>query len=173
MTQSISEQELEFTFEDPVLLVRFDDDATHGMSHVMKRVDFIVRFATVTFLIEVKDPDCQSVPAAVVAKQRASFRHKMRTGALYRRELLPKLRDTLVYLALSNRAPENRIKYIIVLGMAALTPATLLTAQEHLKRLCYLPGPFKADWPSEFEVIVVNLATWNSRLAPHSVMRVP
>ena len=173
MPTEIDEKDLIFTFDDGFTPIRFDDDRTHGLSHVMKKIDFIVQSQLQTWLIEVKDPDNTKIPAAHVATNQASFRKKMRSGTLYSRELAPKLKDTLVYLALAHRVPTNEIRYLVFLGVAKLDAAMLLTAQDRLKKLCFLPGPFQKPWVSGFNVMVFNMESWNRNLAPHSVRRKP
>jgi hypothetical protein len=155
MQTEISEKDLTFSFHDAVSVERFDDDGTHGMGHVMKRVDFVVIFLDKTWLIEVKDPENRNIPSHRVRAERESFRKKMRSETLYRRELAPKLKDTLIYLALAHRSPTNDIIYVSVLSVTRLDAAMLLTAQNKLKQLCYLPGPFKGPWASNFDVLVV------------------
>ncbi len=173
MPTEIDEEDLVFSFENPFVPVRFDDETTHGMSRVMKRVDFLVTSPQQTWLIEVKDPENRNIPTPLVASKRASFRKKMHSGTLYSRELAPKLKDTLLYLTLAHRAPTNEIRYLVFIGLARLDATMLLTAQDKLKRLCFLPGPFQRDWASKFDVVVLNLASWNRNLAPHSVRRKP
>jgi len=174
MPTDIDEGDLIFTFDNGFVPTRFDDDKTHGMGHVqMKKVDFIVHSPAQTWLIEVKDPENSKIPTVHAAANRESFRKKMRSGTLYSRELAPKFKDSLVYLALAHRAPTNEIRYVVFLGVARLDAAMLLTAQDKLKRLCFLPGPFQAPWASKFGVVVLNIAAWNRNLAPHSVRRKP
>jgi hypothetical protein len=173
MPTEIDEADLVFTFAPPFLPVRFDDNATHGINHDMKRVDFLIYSPLQTWLVEVKDPEDSTIPAYRAAAARDNFRRKMRSGTLYSRELAPKLKDTLVYLSLAHRAPTNEIRYIVFIGLARLDAAMLVTAQDKLKRLCFLPGPFRADWASKFDVVVLNMAAWNRNLAPHSVRRKP
>ena len=166
--------DLIFSFEPPFVPDLFDDDKTHGMGHVaMKRVDFIATSPDETWLIEVKDPENRIIPPTQTVAQRASFRKKMKSGTLYSRELAPKFKDTLIYLALANRAPAREIRYIVFIGLAKLGAAMLLTAQNRLRQLCFLPGPFQGNWASNFDVIVLNMAAWNRKLAPHSVRRKP
>lgn len=162
--------DLIFSFHDPLAVQKFDDPTTHGMGQ-MKRVDFIVAFDRQTWLIEAKDPENRRIPPLRTAAERASFRRKMHSGTLFRNELAPKLRETLVYLALSHRTPTNDILYIAFLQIARLDAAMLLTAQNKLRRLCYLPGPFGGNWASKFDVLVLNMDAWNTKLAPHSVRR--
>jgi hypothetical protein len=172
MPIDIAESDLTFSFDNAVVVDRFDD-ARHGMTHVMKCVDFIVQFPNETWLIEVKDPESGQIAAGRTHVARESFRRKMRSGTLYTRELGPKLRDTLVYLCLSRRSPTNRIVYVVFIGLARLNSAMLLTARNNLKRRCYLPGPHGQAWPSNFDVVVANVAAWNASFHPHSVRRGP
>jgi hypothetical protein len=47
---------------------KFDDGATHGLSHCMKAVDFIVELSDQILFVEVKDPpDPASLPPHVKA----------------------------------------------------------------------------------------------------------
>ena len=175
-TQTVPEEDLELTFDTPIPVEHFDKDPAHGMSHAMKRVDYIVTHQTGdTWLIEIKDPENRRIEAkagaAEAQRQGAAFAHKVDTGELFRDELFPKLRDTLVYLALANRAPQDRITYVVLIGIQALTGAELDAMQNTLTRLCYLPGPNKRPWPSEVRVVVCNVDAWNRLLAPHSVRR--
>jgi hypothetical protein len=176
MPVEIDERDLIFSFDSPLKVERFDDERTHGMGHLqasMKRVDFIVTFPQQTWLIEVKDPENRTIPPHRAAAQRQRFRRRMYRGSLYSRELAPKLKDTLVYLTLAQRAPANEIRYVVLLGLARLDAAMLLTAQDKLRRLCFLPGPFQRDWPSRFAVMVFDIESWNRNLTPHSVRRRP
>jgi len=171
MPAEINERDLTFTFRDALSVERFDDDTTHGMGHRMKRVDFVVAFPNETWLIEVKDPENRIIPAHLKQAQLDAFRKKMHSETLYGRELAPKLRDTLVYLSLAHRSPINKITFICVISIATLDAAMLLTALNKLERSCYLPGPFKRPWASNFSVLVLNMDAWNEKLHPHSVRR--
>ncbi len=77
MRREIAEGDLVFSFEDPFLPVRFDDDATHGMYDRMKKVDFIVASPQYTWLIEVKDPENRTIPTVRAAAQRHAFRNRL------------------------------------------------------------------------------------------------
>lgn len=169
-----TEGDLIFSFDEDAQIERFDDDKTHGMNHYqkgMKRVDFVVTFPTVTWLIEVKDPENSNIPTAHKSNQKASFRNKMRSETLYRLELAPKLKDSLVYLVLANRAPEKSIKYICIIGIEKLDSAMLANMQDRMRKLCFLPGPHSRDWTSKFDVIVVNLSEWNQKITGSTVRR--
>ena len=171
MLEECAEGDLVFSFDNPHSVVRFDDDNTHGMAHAMKRIDFIVTFAHRTWLIEVKDPESRNIPPHRTTAELENFRKKLDSETLYALELAPKLKDTLVYLALDHQAPRNDISYIAFVQVSSLDAAMLLTAQNKLKKLCYLPGPKGKGWSSKFNVIVLNMDAWNSKLAPHSVRR--
>ncbi len=70
-------------------------------------------------------------------------------------------------------APVRTFDQSVYIGLTRLDAAMLVTAQDRLKRFCFLPGPFRADWPSKFEVVVLNMDAWYRNLAPHSVRRKP
>ena len=174
MTHEIEEGDLIFTFEGAVKVEKFDDDRTHGMNHLeagMKRVDFIVTFPTKTWLIEVKDPENTHIPIAHKKRQKASFRIKMRSETLYRRELAPKLKDSILYLALANRAPQSKFTYLCLIGIEKLDSAMLQAMEEKMRKLCCLPGPHRQEWASKFDVQVFNLTTWNEHIPGSTVRR--
>jgi len=173
MQSDIREGELVFSFQDARSLDKFDDVNTHGMAHAMKAVDFLAAFGPSTWLMEVKDPEDSGIPPEHANKERVRFLSELQSKKLVNDVLAPKLRDTLVYLALAHRAPTNRILYIAVIAVAELDSALLLAATEALKAKCYLPGPFKQLWASNFDVVVVNLESFNRAFEPHSVTRQP
>ncbi len=174
MPQEIEEGDLIFTFEGEAQVERFDEEQTHGMNHYalgMKRVDFVITFPNVTWLIEVKDPENTNIPITHKSRQKADFREKMRSGTLYRNELAPKLKDSLIYLTLANRAPWSKIKYLCCIGLHDLDSAMLLNMQDRMRKLCFYPGPHRKGWASEFDVIVANLSTWNEQIRKSTVRR--
>ena len=174
MPQEIEEGDLIFTFEGDARVEKFDEEQTHGMNHYergMKRVDFVVTFPNVTWFIEVKDPENTNIPLAHKSIQKAAFRKKMRSGTLYRNELAPKFKDSLIYLTLANRAPLAKIKYLCCIGLEKLDSAMLLNMQDRMRKLCFLPGPHRKEWVSNFDVVVFNLSSWNRLLERSSVRR--
>ena len=54
---TLREGNLQITFPQGAKVRRFDDRASHGLSHCMKAVDFIVEEVNRTSFIELKDPD--------------------------------------------------------------------------------------------------------------------
>ena len=56
------EKDLEFDFTQALSVKKFDDDKSHGLSHCMKAVDFIVETEKATLFIEVKDPQNPKYP---------------------------------------------------------------------------------------------------------------
>ena len=170
MANEISEGNLILSFEGALSVERFDG-ASHGMSHVMKAVDFVVTFPSETWLVEVKDFNNPDIPPEHKAARATADYEKVRTEALYRDELAPKLRDTLIYLALANCAPANVIKYIVLIETPNFDSRMFQTGQDRLRTLCYLPGPRPHGWASSFDIVVANFDQWNKRMHPHSIRR--
>jgi len=53
----LTEGDLSFTFNGALSAIQFDDGSTHGLTHCMKAVDFVVEFQDYYLFVEVKDPD--------------------------------------------------------------------------------------------------------------------
>lgn len=51
----LKEGDLEFNFQDSINAIKFDG-SSHGLSHCMKAVDFIVEYKDYYAFIEIKDP---------------------------------------------------------------------------------------------------------------------
>jgi hypothetical protein len=155
------EYDLEFDFSDAMKAIRFDDDATHTSS-TMKRVDFITEYADRYIFLEVKDPDN---PAA--AKPEA-FRQKLLGGNLIP-NLAGKYRDSLWFHTLCGKA-EKPIHFVVLLSMATLDPALLLSKQDELHRC--LPMNH-TDWSRPFAraCVILNLEQYKRRFGTHAVRR--
>jgi hypothetical protein len=168
----LEEGDLIFSFDAPAPAIRFDNQATHGIGHGMKRVDFIVEEANNTLLIEVKDPENRRIPPGRATIVRQKFRRSLRSGSFFRSQIVPKLKDTLTYLALSHRAPVGDITYVVVVALSRPSDAALRqTGLEILKKLCHMPGPHGRPWASNFNVVLLDIAAFNRHLYPHNVRR--
>lgn len=141
---------------------KFDDEATHGLSHCMKAVDFIVEQEDRILFIEFKDADH---PAAD-PNCRKKFREKVLSGRLDS-DLKTKYRDSFLYMWASGRA-EKPIYYLVLIGAESLSEADLLTRSDALKRLLPLHGPGEKPWAKPFVAgcAVMNIHSWNKAL-PH------
>ena len=88
----LTEGDLQFDFSAATSARRFDD-ASHGLSHCMKAVDFVVELDDRILFVEVKDPQNPNAQPA----QAQQFAAKLRSGELTRGQLTPKCRDIYLY----------------------------------------------------------------------------
>jgi hypothetical protein len=165
---TLVERDLEITLPAGVHGRKLDDPATHGLSHCMKAVDFVVELADRIYFIELKDPDN---PAAR-SEAKAEFAKRLRSGTLDG-ELQRKYRDTYLYEWASGRA-DKPIYYIVLLALTALGAPDLLARTESLKKQLPLSGPGGKAWPRAFVsgCAVMNIAAWNKRLGSMPVRRI-
>ena len=59
----LTEDNLQITFPDDANVMKFDDDKSHGLSHCMKAVDFIVELEDRVSFIEIKDFEHPRAPS--------------------------------------------------------------------------------------------------------------
>ncbi len=85
------EKDLYFDFSQAESVFSLDNHGRgHGMSKIMKAVDFVVEWQDEFWLIEVKDPEDSSIPLEHQDKQRADFFKKIQSKSLIYAELFPK-----------------------------------------------------------------------------------
>ncbi|MBI5136822.1 MAG: hypothetical protein HZA24_05730 [Nitrospirae bacterium] len=164
----LSDGDLQITLPDGVAGRKFDDDASHGLSHCMKRVDFIVDLIDKILFVEFKDPDN---PAAR-PKDRRCFMEKFGSGTLDN-ELKKKYRDSFLYEWASGRASKP-IYYLVLIGASALSAAELLARTDALKRQIPVVGPGNRSWVKPFIAgcAVMNIDAWNRELPHYPVSRI-
>ena len=157
----LSEDDLEFDFSLAIEAICFDDDALHKQS-TMKRVDFIAEFADRFVFFEIKDPDNP------VAANPGAFKQKLLSGNLIP-DLAGKYRDSLWFRTLSGKA-DKPTHYIVLLSMASLEPALLLTKQDELQRSLPIKHP---DWsaPCAQACVILNLDQYKKQFGEDSVRR--
>lgn len=157
------EGDLEFDFGTAIQETRFDDDAVHGTSSTMKRVDFIVEHQDRFMFVEVKDPDNP------MASNVPGFRQKLSSGKLIT-SLAGKYRDSLLFHKLAERDTKP-IDYIVLLSMSSLDPALLLNKQDELQRS--LPHSH-GDWsePCARACVILNLEQYKRQFGADSVRRI-
>ena len=142
------------------------DGASHGLSHCMKAVDFVVELADRYLFIEVKDPQH---PRATI-RSRSDFVASMRSGRLDE-ELKYKYRDSFLYEWAMGRV-RKPIEYRVLIGLDTLDAAQLLTRTESLGRNLPRRGPNDQPWPRSIvdKCNVFNLDSWD-RAFPHHPAR--
>lgn len=162
------ERDLKVTLPIGVAARKFDD-ATHGLSHCMSAVDFIVELDDRTLFVEFKDPDN---PKAVEKNNSAETIDKFLSGKLDA-DLYYKYRDSYLYEMASGRASKP-IYYLVLIGAKALSDAELLTRTDELKRKLPELGVNGKAWKKPFVAgcAVMNLHAWNKILPMYPASRV-
>jgi hypothetical protein len=173
MGEMLTEGDLEFDFSAAILSEQFDNPETHKLSHCMKAVDFIVEWDREFWFVEVKNPSKSSIPPEMKRDKLNDFISKVNNETLFSNELGPKVKDSFLYLHLSDRLPEKPIKYLVLIAIGTPDPALLLRATECLKRSSCLPGPERGKWKKPYldGIMVFNEQTWNERLKQCPVSR--
>ena len=159
------EGDLRFDFTSAVQARRFDD-GTHGLSHCMKAVDFILETKEAYYFLEIKDPDN---PAAD-ASRRAQYVQELRAGEL-RKSLVGKYRDTFIY-HWAEKTPGKPIYYIVLLCLTALDAAALLAQEEGLRSSLPLSGSSTWKRPIAKACLVLSLDAWNRHFKQWPVSRI-
>lgn len=161
------EGDLEFDFSKATT-ARVFDDQTHGLSHCMKAVDFLVEHLARQIFIEVKDP---AHPNAA-PKQKQAFLTKLNDGTLYR-DLATKYRDTFLYEHCSGRlhAPPT---YVVMIALPLSATPTLTTHTKLLQQQLPTKGPLNRPWPTALSsgCVVLDLNAWAAKFPEFPVRRV-
>jgi hypothetical protein len=165
---ALAEGDLRITLPASVVGRKFDDKATHRLSHCMKAVDFILELEDRVFFVEVKDPENHRSPA----ENRATFLEDLSSGKIDT-ELKTKYRDTWLYEWALGRA-EKPVTYLVLIGASTLSDAELLARTDALKRQIPITGPDDQPWKKPFVAgcAVMNLAAWNKALPQFPVSRI-
>jgi hypothetical protein len=164
---SLAEGDLQIALPAGAAGRKFDDGATHGLSHCMKAVDFIVELDERILFIEFKDPDH---PAAQ-PRDRNTFLTKILSGGLDS-DLKTKYRDSFLYEWASGRVTKP-IYYLVLIGASSLSEAELLARTDALRRQLPALGPGDKPWKKPFVAGcgVMNIETWNEKLPQFPVSR--
>ena len=160
----LEEGDLQITINDAIEARKFDDEASHGLSHCMKAVDFVVELSDHYLFIEVKDPQDPQAPSNAGEQ----FIQRFRRGNLHE-ELKYKYRDSFLYEWAAGRA-DKPVDYLVLVALDALDRSHLLSGQEELKRKLPLRGP---GWtrPIVRGCGVFNIASWNLYFPEYPVKR--
>lgn len=164
----LTEDDLQITLPTGVSGRKFDDEISHGLSHCMKAVDFIVELEDQILFIEFKDPENPTAQP----KDSAAFIKKFLSGAIDS-DLKAKYRDSWLYEWADGRA-KKPVYYLVLIGASTLSEAELLARTDALKRKIPVLGPQDRAWKKPFVAgcAVMNLATWNKSLPKIPASRV-
>ncbi|ULR30411.1 hypothetical protein MJO48_18510 [Dickeya fangzhongdai] len=163
---------IDFSRADSAIKLDKDGKSGHGLTHVLKSVDFVVEWSNQLWLIEVKDPEHGAIPVVNRETEMTRFSDNMQSGALITKHLFPKLRDSLIYLGLNNGIAQKPLKYIVLIGLQALTPAELSGLRSVLWRTEWVGGPQPRGWAKSFDVLCLNIEQWNRLLVHCPITRI-
>ena len=163
-----TEGNLRITFPGAMNVRKFDNQESHGLTHCMKAVDFIVEDDDRVLFIEFKDPDHPR--ARNEAKEK--FIENFRSGRLDE-DLKYKYRDSFLYEWATGNAGKP-VYYWILIALDRLTETELLARTDALKGKLPLHGPHSAVWPQPIcaGCVIFNLRTWNRRLPNFPILRI-
>ena len=160
------EGNLSLTIEGELRTWKFDD-ASHGLSHCMKAVDFIVEFPDRYLFLEFKDPQHPDVPRENREESIREFRRRNLDE-----ELKYKYRDTFLYEWASGRV-DKPVHYVVLIADDGLTAAELIDRTNSLARALPLEGPESGSWTRKIveNCVVLNIESWNRRMPQYPVNR--
>ena len=151
------EGDLQIDIKGVVNAWKFDEPSSHGLSHCMKAVDFIVERPNSYLFIEFKDPQA---PGAKGQSQQI-FIQRFQSGKIDE-DFKYKYRDTFLYEWASGRAAKP-IHFLILVALNTLTTSELGRRTDALKKKLPLQRSKPSPWRRPFvqSCNVFNLVTWN------------
>lgn len=164
----LTEGNLEITINNEINARKFDGPS-HGLSHCMRAVDFVVEFTNSYLFVEVKDPQDPNAPAASAG----NYAQRLLSGRITD-ELMHKYRDSLLYEWASGRA-DKPVDYSVLIGLSQLTDPDLLVISKMLQRNVPALGPNNRPWPRPIvrNCAVFNISSWNRTFPNYPVRRLP
>ena len=164
---TFSEEDLELEIRRVVDARKFDDSPSHGLSHCMKAVDFIVERPDRYLFIEFKDPQDPKAKA----QARKEFSRNFKRGKLDE-DFKYKFRDTFLYEWAAGRV-DKPVDYLMLIALDSLTVTELGTRTVELQRKLPLENPNPGMWirPLVRSCTVFNIASWNSKFSDLTVTR--
>ncbi len=164
---TFSEEDLELEVRRVVDARKFDNSPSHGLSHCMKAVDFIVERPDSYLFIEFKDPQDPKAKA----QARKEFSRNFKRGKLDE-DFKYKFRDTFLYEWAAGRV-DKPVDYLMLIALDSLTVTELGTRTVELQRKLPLENPNPGMWirPLVRSCTVFNIASWNSKFSDLTVTR--
>jgi hypothetical protein len=160
------EEDLQMEIKGVVDARKFDD-SSHGLSHCMKAVDFIVEHPNRYLFIEFKDPQDPSIPA----QNQSQFVQNFQRGKIDE-DLKYKYRDSFLYEWAAGRV-DKPVDYLILIALDSLTVTELGTRTVELQRKLPLQMPKSGSWirPLVRSCTVFNIAAWNRKFSDLTITR--
>lgn len=163
----LTEGDLRIVVDGALSARKFDDDASHGLSHCMRAVDFVVEYPDQFWFIEFKDPENPHARDI----DRGKFVREFKSGDLDG-QLVGKYRDTFLYEWAAGRAGKP-VKYFVLIAIQNLSGPELSSRTDDLKRRLPAGLPESAAWvrPIVQDCRVFNIEAWNKHLSQCPVAR--
>jgi hypothetical protein len=163
----LTEGDLQISLPDGAVGRKFDDGKSHGLTHCMKAVDFVVELEDRILFIEFKDPENPSARP----DEKKKFLQQLQSGNLDA-DLKIKYRDSFLYEWASGQATKP-IYYLVLIGASVLTEADLLARTDALKKQLPVLGPGDKPWKKPFVAgcAVMNIKKWNEKFPDFPVIR--
>lgn len=163
----IIEGDIQINLPDGLVFRRFDDEFSHGLSHCMKAVDYIIDMEDKIIFLEFKDPDNPNAKD----QNREEFFEKLTSGKIDS-DLKTKFRDSFLYEWGYGRV-DKPVYYWILIGAERLDSIQLLRRTDALKKQLPVNGPAGKPWKNAFVAgcTVMNLLAWNKQLANFPAIR--
>lgn len=160
---SVTEGALTIEIPAGCSVVKFDGPS-HGLSHCMKAVDFVVETPGRILFIELKDPEDGP------QDRRAEFIERLTSGQIDN-DLRQKFRDTWLYLYADGKL-NKPVNYLVLIGLSTLSSETLARRTRNLMKQLPVEGP-RGPWTNKIVegCAVHNIASWNATFASFSVTR--
>ena len=163
----LREGNLQITINNAIAARKFDDEDSHGLSHCMKAVDFVVELPDRYLFIEVKDPQNPEAPSEAGNQ----FIQRFQSGQIDE-DFKYKYRDSFLYEWAAGRA-DKPVHYLILIALDTLTEPLLLRRKRDMERKLPLQGPVSVPWhrPIVQACGVFNIDSWNRNLPEYPVSR--
>lgn len=142
------------------------DNESHGLSHAMKAVDFIVESQNVVWFIEIKDPSHPNVPS----REQARFSQKLESTDIDI-DLVRKYRDFWLYLWACEKVDEFiECRYYVIIVNKSLDNIQLEQRSSSLQKTLPLDD-LGGRWRRKFvmECGVFNMESWNQRFTDYPI----
>ena len=166
MSTTLREGELQVSLPNSVRGRKFDDE-THGLSHCMKAVDWIIDLPSQVYMVEVKDLDARGTRGC---KERQKYLDELSAGQKDL-DFVAKFRDSFIYQWACSRI-DKPIVYLVVIACQALDDAMLLHRAKALRHK--LPSGCPRAWGRAVaeDVLVFNERTWSEHFPNFPMKRI-
>ena len=164
----LTEGNLQLSVNGTVAARKFDD-ASHGLSHCMKAVDFIIELQDSYLFVEFKDPQIPGAPEGAAENYLDDF-----VSGRLDEDLKYKFRDTFLYEWASGRV-DKPVDYFVLIALDSLSDPLLLNRGKDMERKLPVLGPPGQTWPRPIvrSCAVFNLDSWNRNFPDFPVIRLP